>query len=90
MSKSVIARGYASAAQATMALAPTVELITSPMHSFVPYESLLTPNTNPYASRLLSPTDSIMSNSHVDQITGTELYSLFVSLLSLAVSCVSV
>lgn len=80
MSKSVIARGYASAAQATMALAPTVEYITSPMHSFAPYESLLSPNTNPYASRLLSPTDSIMSNSVIEQTTGTEFYSLFVSL----------
>lgn len=73
MSKSVIARGYASAAQATMALAPTVELITSPIHSLAPYESLLSPNSNPSGNRSFSQTDSIMSDSHIDQITGTGL-----------------
>ena len=85
MSKSVIARGYASAAQATMAFAPTVELLTSPISSFSPQESsqsklfgspLLSPNSHSHEYQSLTQTDSLMSDSHIDQITGRELYSL--------------
>ena len=78
-SKSAIARGYASAAQATMSFAPTVELLTNSTYGLLPqdfYPSNLSgspavsPNNNSNEYQSLMQT-SLMSNSHIEQITGT-------------------
>jgi hypothetical protein len=79
-SMSAIARGYASAAaQATMAFAPSVELLTNSTHSLLPHEfyhstlpvnPVLSPNINPNEYQPSMQTSSIMSNSHIEQTTG--------------------
>jgi hypothetical protein len=85
-SKLVLARSYASATQATMAFAPSVELHLNPKHSFSPHEpfhSTLTVSPS-LTSKLNEQSRSIINNSNIDQITGT-LFVLSVVLLSVCV-----
>jgi hypothetical protein len=63
-----------------MAFAPTVDLLTNSTHSLLPHEfyhsnltvnPTLSPNINSNEYQPLTQTSSIMSDSHIDQITGT-------------------